>query len=183
MATLAIATHPNGSKRAFKDPVPKQLIKGRKSQLVSLADEVEFINHLNWKIIDTLIDYKDQILAKKDIVADGMIQEVIVFYEGEEVSNDYLFKLIGFLSRTDWETIHQLTNDYKSLIVDEIMKRGKNPLIVADVLARTERMKGIDWKKYFKSFGTNYLFIVYYFYSTSFGSLLMRGKDRKYLII
>lgn len=102
LATLATATHPNGSKSAQKDPALQRLVNESKTQLRAIVDKVEEMNLINWNIIDTLIDFKDRILANKEFAVDGTFKrKTMIYCDGKEFSNDYLFKLIGVLSRTD----------------------------------------------------------------------------------
>lgn len=117
-------------------------IKLRDTHLAIVADGIEQINGLDWKTINTLIDRKETILADKKVTVDG-----------KEVNKDFAFKLIGHLSIINWEHLHELVNIHKSAVVGEILRREKTPLIVADALFRTQRMIGVDWNNYFKTFG------------------------------
>lgn len=142
MTSLATATQLNWFKGASQDTVVKKTVKKDNSSLAKIASALDQINELDWKTIDTLIDNKETILADKKVIVNG-----------KEINKDYVFKLIGSLSRINWEELHQLLSVHKSSVANALSKQGKSPSAVADVLKRTELMKEIDWKNYFKSFG------------------------------
>lgn len=143
MTSLAAASQSKGFKCASKDPVVKNIVLKKKcnSSLAIIASLLDQINELDWKTIDTLIDNKETILADKKVIVNG-----------KEINKDYVFKLIGSLSRNNWEELHQLLRIHISSVANALSKQGQSILILADVFKRTERMKSIDWKNYFKSF-------------------------------
>lgn len=112
-----------------------------KLTLPEIAQQLDQMNKFDWKTIESLMKNQNKFLADKK-----------VFVDGTEMKNQYIFQLMGHLSRINWGTFHQLLSTHTKIIQSQISKDGLN-VNVTDMLTRTGRMKEFNWRHFWNQFG------------------------------
>lgn len=109
--------------------------------LAEIAEQLEQMNQFDWKTIETLMNTQNKVLADN-----------IVFVDGKEMENQYIFQLMCHLSRINWGTVHQLLSVHAKIIQNQISTDGRK-VNVTDMLARTGSMKEFNWRYFWNRFG------------------------------
>lgn len=110
-------------------------------EIKSISKELEEMNQLDWKLINHLIDNQQAICISKKVIVDG-----------KEWKKDYMKKFLKGLSDINWEELYGLLEKYRTPIMNEILRDNRHVNVI-DMLMKIERMKGVNWENYYKSYG------------------------------
>lgn len=127
----------------------QQIEKASARELKIIAEQLNEINELDWKMIAHLIDNRNTICISKKVIVDG-----------KEFDKAYISNLIKAFSKIKWEGLNKLLAKYQTEIVNQMLRGGRK-VNVSDMLVRIDRMTKVDWANYYKSFGIIYLLFIY----------------------